>query len=153
MRNTLVYVGIMAVMGFTGVSWTSGGQSPRSLTLHEMCELRAGYNDRRCLNVDVCVNCVPAGACFTASDQAACEAMVITACAGGASPQKLFSRDKLQLHNSHHKHRDGLHYTFRMPVDAANASDDDGVLRPESRFTLHAIVSGLQHVTESIRVP
>ena len=83
MRKLLVCVGIIVVMGFTGAAWTSGGQSPRSLTLSEMHELRAGYNDYRCKNVDVCVNCVPGGQCFTASTQAACEAMVITACAGG----------------------------------------------------------------------
>ena len=83
MRKSLVCVGIMAVMVFTGVAWTSGGSSPRSLTLPEMSELRAGYNDWRCKDVTECVNCVAGGSCFTASTQAACEARVITACAGG----------------------------------------------------------------------
>ena len=83
MCKPLVCVGIMAVMGFAGAAWTSGGQSPRSLTLSEMHELRAGYNHRRCLNVDICVNCVPGGSCPAATTQVACEATWITACAGG----------------------------------------------------------------------
>ncbi len=90
MRNQLVSVGVFAVMVFTGAAWTSGGQSPRSLTLHEMSELRAGYNDYECKNVTECVNCVAGGSCFTASTQAACEAMVITACAGGPVHKNCF---------------------------------------------------------------
>ncbi len=90
MRKPLVCVGIMAVMGFAGAAWTSGGQSPRSLTLSEMHELRAGYNGWRCKNVDVCVNCVPGGSCFPASSQADCEAKVITACAGGPVHKNCF---------------------------------------------------------------
>ena len=90
MRKLLVCVGIMAVMGFAGAAWTSGGQSPRSLTLSEMHELRAGYNHKRCLNVTECVNCVAGGSCFTASTQAACEAMVVTACAGGPAHKNCY---------------------------------------------------------------
>ena len=93
MRKPLVCVGIIVVMVFTGAAWTSGGQSPRSLTLHEMSELRAGYNDRRCLNVDICVNCVPAGSCFSATTQTACEAMFVTTCAGGPNHKNCYDEE------------------------------------------------------------